>query len=157
MAGFFSISGQTGQWKSIPTTKEEPCWSGEYSPVQTEHLDTYYVYDDLNRLRYVLPPQAEEIFRQAGETRSGSDKGIADYAYAPCYNGNISSISWKAGEEQTTRGYRFTYDGLDRMKKAEYGEGERLASLANSSSKTGQTGKRNAPAMKITMILFRSK
>ena len=50
----------------------------------TEHLDTYYVYDDLNRLRYVLPPQAEEIFRQAGETRSGSDKGIADYAYAPC-------------------------------------------------------------------------
>ena len=93
----------------------------------TEHLDTYYVYDDLNRLRYVLPPQAEEIFRQAGETRSGSDKGIADYAYAPCYNGNISSISWKAGEEQSTRGYRFTYDGLDRMKKAEYGEGERLA------------------------------
>ena len=84
MAGFFSISGQTGRWKPIPTTKEEPCWSGEYSPVQTEHLDTYYVYDDLNRLRYVLPPQAEEIFRQAGETRSGSDKGIADYAYAPC-------------------------------------------------------------------------
>lgn len=83
----------------------------------TEHLDTYYVYDDLNRLRYVLPPQAEEIFRQAGETRSGSDKGIADYAYAPCYNGNISSISWKAGEEQITRGYRFTYDGLDRMKR----------------------------------------
>ena len=123
----------------------------------TEHLDTYYVYDDLNRLRYVLPPQAEEIFRQAGETRSGSDKGIADYAYAPCYNGNISSISWKAGEEQSTRGYRFTYDGLDRMKKAEYGEGERLASLADSSSRTGQIAKRNIPAMKITMILFRSK
>ena len=75
----------------------------------------------------------------------------------PCYNGNISSISWKAGEEQTTRGYRFTYDGLDRMKKAEYGEGERLASLADSRSRTGQIAKRNIPAMKITMILFRSK
>jgi len=45
----------------------------------------------------------------------------------PRYNGNISSISWKAGEEQTTRGYRFTYDGLNRMKMAEYGEGEQLA------------------------------
>ena len=66
----------------------------------------------------------------------------------------ISSISWKAGEEQITRGYRFTYDGLDRMKKAEYGEGERLASLADSSSRTGQIAKRNIPAMKITMIYF---
>ena len=49
----------------------------------------------------------------------------------PRYNGNISSISWKAGEEQTTRGYRFTYDGLNRMKMAEYGEGEQLASNPN--------------------------
>ena len=61
----------------------------------TEHLDTYYVYDDLNRLRYVLPSQAEEIFRQAGETRSGSDKGIADYAYAYRYDGNGNCISKK--------------------------------------------------------------
>ena len=61
----------------------------------TEHLDTYYVYDDLNRLRYVLPPQAEEIFRQAGETRSGSDKGIADYAYIYRYDGNGNCISKK--------------------------------------------------------------
>ena len=34
--GFFSISGQTGRWKPIPTTKEEPCWSGEYTPIRRE-------------------------------------------------------------------------------------------------------------------------
>ena len=72
----------------------------------TEHLDTYYVYDDLNRLRYVLPPQAEEIFRQAGETRSGSDKGIADYAYIYRYDGNGNCISKKMpGSEEVEMVY----------------------------------------------------
>jgi len=41
----------------------------------------------------------------------------------PCYNGNISSMTWKAGNDGILRGYKFDYDGLDRMKKAQYGEG----------------------------------
>ena len=44
----------------------------------------------------------------------------------PCYNGNISSMSWKAGSETSPRGYRFTYDGLSRLKDALYGEGATL-------------------------------
>ena len=28
------------------------------------------------------------------------------------YNGNISSMTWQAGGEGTTRGYKFTYNGL---------------------------------------------
>ena len=72
----------------------------------TEHLDTYYVYDDLNRLRYVLPPQAEDTFRQAGETHSGSDKGIADYAYVYRYDGNGNCISKKMpGSEEVEMVY----------------------------------------------------
>ena len=31
------------------------------------------------------------------------------------YNGSISSMTWKAGNESTVRGYKFTYDGLDRL------------------------------------------
>ncbi len=38
------------------------------------------------------------------------------------YNGSISSMTWKAGNESTVRGYRFTYDGLDRLLNATYGE-----------------------------------
>ena len=38
------------------------------------------------------------------------------------YNGNISSMTWKAGNESTIRGYKFTYDELDRMLNATYGE-----------------------------------
>ena len=37
----------------------------------------------------------------------------------PRYNGNISAMSWKAGSE-TLRGYRFAYDDLSRLTKADY-------------------------------------
>ena len=38
------------------------------------------------------------------------------------YNGSISSMTWQAGDESTVRGYKFTYDGLDRLLNATYGE-----------------------------------
>ncbi len=38
------------------------------------------------------------------------------------YNGNISSMTWKSGNESTVRGYKFTYDGLSRLMNATYGE-----------------------------------
>ena len=41
----------------------------------------------------------------------------------PAYNGNISSMTWRAGSEGTMRGYKFAYDGLDRLENATYGEG----------------------------------
>ena len=48
----------------------------------------------------------------------------------PCYNGNISGMTWKAGNETTPRGYKFTYDGLNRLLDAVYGEGTSLSSNA---------------------------
>ena len=38
------------------------------------------------------------------------------------YNGSISSMTWKAGNESSIRGYKFTYDGLSRLMNATYGE-----------------------------------
>ena len=38
------------------------------------------------------------------------------------YNGSISSMTWKAGNESTIRGYKFTYDGFSRLMNATYGE-----------------------------------
>lgn len=38
------------------------------------------------------------------------------------YNGNISSMTWKSGDESKIRGCKFTYDALDRMQNATYGE-----------------------------------
>ena len=47
------------------------------------------------------------------------------------YNGSISSMTWKAGNESTVRGYKFTYDGLDRMLNATYGETADISTNAN--------------------------
>ena len=96
----------------------------------------------------------DEVGRLKSDSRNGNAKLKTEYAYnvrswtksitgtlfsqtlnyqeaitgnTPCYNGNISSMSWKAGSETSPRGYRFTYDGLSRLKDALYGEGTTLA------------------------------
>ena len=47
------------------------------------------------------------------------------------YNGGISSMTWKSGNESTVRGYKFTYDGLDRVLNATYGETASISTNAN--------------------------
>lgn len=47
------------------------------------------------------------------------------------YNGNISSMTWKAGTESTVRGYKLTYDGLNRLTNAAYGETASISSNTN--------------------------
>lgn len=40
----------------------------------------------------------------------------------PCYNGNISSMTWKCSDG-VTHGYKYTYDGQNRLQNAAYGQG----------------------------------
>lgn len=53
-----------------------------------------------------------------------------------CYNGNISSTTWRSGNETTTRGYMFTYDGANRMNGGTYGEGTAISANPNRFSET---------------------
>ena len=39
--------------------------------------------------------------------------------------------TWKSGNESTVRGYKFTYDGLDRVLNATYGETASISTNAN--------------------------
>ena len=50
---------------------------------------------------------------------------------APRYNGNISGMTWQSGDEMPERGYTFTYDGLNRLMTAEYGEESDLSANRN--------------------------
>lgn len=100
----------------------------------------------------------DEVGRLKSERRNGNSKLKTDYGYnvrswtrsisgslfnqtlcyqdklegnTPCYNGNISSMLWKASPSNNESGYRFTYDDLNRMKNAIYGEGKILGTNVN--------------------------
>lgn len=47
------------------------------------------------------------------------------------YNGNISAMRWKNNNYTNIRGYKFTYDGANRLKQAVYGENENLKTNVN--------------------------
>ena len=47
------------------------------------------------------------------------------------YNGNISAIRWKNSAYSNKRGYKFTYDGANRLTQAIYGEQDNLGTNTN--------------------------
>ena len=115
---------------------------------------TYQLNDDAPVI--LVDNVYDEIGRLKTEKRTGHSKLRTDYTYnlrswtkgingplfhqtltyqesidgtTPYYNGNISSMTWKSGGSAATNemGYRFTYDGLSRMKDAIYGETNTLS------------------------------
>ena len=101
-----------------------------------------YAYDDLGRL------QTKNLHGNAGNQQTyaynlrswltgiGGSKFAQNLYYTTGngtkqYNGNLSSLTWKAGNETTLRGYKFSYDGLDRLTTATYGEGTSIATNAD--------------------------
>ncbi len=101
-----------------------------------------YTYDDLNRLQSKsLHGSVTNKLTYTYNVRSwltgiSGNKFTQNLYYntgngTARYNGNISSMTWKAGTESTVRGYKFTYDGLDRMLNATYGETAAINTNAN--------------------------
>ena len=99
-------------------------------------------YDDLGRLKTRTPHGIASAKLTYNYNLRGWLTGISGSKFSqnlyyntgngtPCYNGNISSMTWKAGNETMLRGYKFTYDGLNRMLDAIYGEGTNIGSNAN--------------------------
>ena len=91
-----------------------------------------YQYDDLGRVENIKRSDtAGDItyaYNLRGWTTDITGKGFCEKLYytdgpgTPCYNGNISSQQWKADNETDMRGYKFSYDGLNRLTTAVYGE-----------------------------------
>lgn len=91
--------------------------SGKIAQINRTHKGyTSYTYNSYN-IRNWLTNSGSDGFDQKLHYTDGT--GI------PCYNGNISSMTWIT--DNLTRGYTFTYDGLSRLKDAEYAEGTSLS------------------------------
>lgn len=79
------------------------------------NLKTDYTYNVRSWLQSVGSP----LFTQTLHYTDGT--GI------PCYNGNISSMTWKTSSDAESCGYKFEYDALNRLKNVVYGEGNLLS------------------------------
>ncbi len=58
-------------------------------------------------------------------------------------NGNISSIIWRDSTQTASRGYKFTYDSMNRLTDAVYGEGSSLSENPDRYSERGMTYTKN--------------
>lgn len=109
-------------------------WNGNFTDKIT------YAYDTLGRL--TGKNYGDKVSESLSYNIRGWLTGIGSQHFSqtlhyvdgsgiPCYNGNISSMTWHSGSEDGLRGYKFTYDGFSRLKDAIYGEGELLSNNTN--------------------------
>ena len=105
--------------------------------VSKDTVDLLYGYDKLGRLKRLERIHGKDsvITENAYNIRSwltgiDSNAGFVEQLHyvdglgIPCYNGNISSMTWEV--DGMKRGYKFMYDGRSRLLRAVYGEGEGL-------------------------------
>lgn len=98
-------------------------------------------YDDLGRMKSVTHGGSAGAvsydYNLHGWTTNIGSKDFheelhyTDGVGTPCFNGNISSLLWSTSDYGQVRGYKFEYDGLDRLKEAVYGETPSLSDKQN--------------------------
>lgn len=106
--------------------------------------ETGYVYDAIGRLErkerqlnVTSKSMCSYNYDVHGWLTSVSSGGFQERLYyadgldSACYNGNISTVKWKARNDSQYKGYNLRYDGCNRLYSAVYGEGDNLTSYSN--------------------------
>ena len=117
------------------------------------HRVSSFGYDLLGRpSSKTLPGNAGTVaysYNVRGWLTGISGKGYSEDIYynsgngTPLYNGNISSVIWRDSTQTASRGYRFTYDSMNRLTDAVYGEGPSLSDNTDRYSERGMTYTKN--------------
>lgn len=102
-----------------------------------------YAYDDLGRLTSLTRPgNAGSMlygYDLHGWTTSVKGNSFEEHLFyadngglcTPCYNGNISLVKWNNRDYPRIQGYKYTYDNLNRLTFAEYGENNEVYTNPN--------------------------
>lgn len=117
------------------------------------HRVSSFGYDLLGRpSSKTLPGNAGTVaysYNVRGWLTGISGKGYGEDIYynsgngTPLYNGNISSVLWRDSTQTASRGYKFTYDQMNRLTDAVYGEGPSLSENTDRYSERGMTYTKN--------------
>ncbi|RXK86635.1 DUF6443 domain-containing protein [Filimonas effusa] len=75
-------------------------------------LCTYYIYDDLNQLRFVMPPLAVDAFRNSGWNPAGNSTAVNELCFRYAYDGRLRLIAKKVPGADWVH---MVYDVRDRL------------------------------------------
>jgi len=78
----------------------------------SQNHDTYYVYDNFNNLRYILPPLAADAFNAAGHGIPEDDPALLNYAYTYKYDARNRQIKKRLPGADWIE---YVYDRADRL------------------------------------------
>lgn len=154
----YNFTGQLLKRKHIHSAKDKPTQSEVYDYAYDHAgrlLKTVHQLNDGSSVTLV-DNEYDECGRLKRNRRNGNSNLKTEYAYnvrswtkeisgllfnqrmyytdgvgVPCYNGNISSMTWKTGDSLADKGYKYSYDGLSRLTDAVYGEGRLLSANAD--------------------------
>lgn len=129
--------------------KPETCITTVSHSEEQQMSSISYTYDALGQLKSVTRPFGSEQggivnyeYDLHGWTKQITTNSFkerlfyADGPGIPCYNGNISSLTWENAGYKQRRGYKFTYDNLNRITNAVYGERDDLSDKADHYNET---------------------
>ena len=101
----------------------------------TQYEDTTAPYGDLiYRIRAVNTlnqSDYQEVTVTLNEPEPPLEALNTQQTHEATYNGNISAMRWKGANDEEEQAYTFSYDGLNRLKKAQYAAGQSAAYTAN--------------------------
>ncbi len=122
-----SWSGVSGNETGFKISRASSA-SGAYSEIHTAAgTDTEYTDTGLStgtsyyyRVQAVVGSQVSVATQVATTTTSPEFNGDVTIVHAPVYNGNISAIRWKGYNDESEQVFTYGYDGLNRLKTAQY-------------------------------------
>lgn len=110
-------------------------YSSVYSKLQSEIHTQYAAFHQANRdtiiaqLFQKIKQEFDQVFNHSQQVdlfrmKLRYNEGFSNLYYnaSPQYNGNISGIEWQTPLDCAVKGYAYSYDQLNRLRQARYGE-----------------------------------